>query len=86
MTHELEVLVEARALVGEGPIWDDEKQVLYWVDILSSKLYVYDPASGENRGYDLGQHVGNGRAARLRRRHGRATRWFLRRSIWRAKR
>ncbi|MFZ1756742.1 MAG: SMP-30/gluconolactonase/LRE family protein [Caldilineaceae bacterium] len=58
MSREVEVLVDIRAQVGEGSLWDEQAQVLYWVDILSNALYVYDPAMGENRGYDIGQHVG----------------------------
>ena len=58
MDAALELLVDAHALVGEGPLWDEEQQVLYWVDILSSALYIYDPATGENRSFDVGQHVG----------------------------
>lgn len=58
MSREVNVLVDIRALVGEGALWDEQAQVLYWVDILSSALYVYDPATGENRSYDVGQHVG----------------------------
>ena len=58
MDGNVELLVDEHALVGEGPLWDEEEQVLYWVDILSSKLFIYDPASGENRTLDVGQHVG----------------------------
>ncbi len=58
MANAVELLVDAHALVGEGPLWDEREQVLYWVDILNSKVYVYDPATGENRGLDVGQHVG----------------------------
>ena len=58
MSSEVKLLVDAHALVGEGPIWDETKGVLYWVDILSSMVYEYNPATGENRGYDVGQHVG----------------------------
>ncbi len=58
MSREVTVLVDIRAQVGEGALWDEEAQVLYWVDILSSALYVYNPATGENRHYDVGQHVG----------------------------
>ncbi len=58
MTTNVELRVDAHALVGEGPIWDDEHQVLYWVDIMSNKLYAYDPAQDENRAFDIGQHVG----------------------------
>ena len=58
METAVELLVDAHAQVGEGPLWDEEQQVLYWVDILSSLLYIYDPATGENRVLDVGQHVG----------------------------
>ena len=58
MDTAVELLVDEHALVGEGPLWDEEEQVLYWVDILNSKLFIYDPASGENRTLDVGQHVG----------------------------
>ena len=54
----VELLVDAHAQVGEGPLWDEEQQVLYWVDILGSLLYIYDPATGENRVLDVGRHVG----------------------------
>ena len=58
MTISVDICVDKQALVGEGPIWDEKKQVLYWIDILSSKLYRYNPAKGKNKSYDVGQHVG----------------------------
>ncbi|MEM7028405.1 MAG: SMP-30/gluconolactonase/LRE family protein [Chloroflexota bacterium] len=58
MSKEPKVCVDINALVGEGPIWDEDAQVLYWIDILSSKLYVYDPVKKTNTEYDVGQHVG----------------------------
>ena len=53
-----ELLVEKDALVGEGSIWHSDKQELYWVDILSHELYVYNPDSGENRTIPTCQAVG----------------------------
>ena len=58
MSNDVKILFNNHALVGEGALWDEEQGVLYWVDILSNKLYIYDPASGENRAFDVGQHVG----------------------------
>lgn len=58
MTTQVELLLDTHALVGEGPLWDEQNQLLYWVDILSNQLYAYDPASGENRAWDVGQHIG----------------------------
>ena len=58
MTTSLRVRVPVNALVGEGPIWDDQKSVLWWIDILSSRLYAFDPKSETNQEWDVGQHVG----------------------------
>jgi sugar lactone lactonase YvrE len=54
----VELRIDARAIVGEGAIWDDEKQVLYWVDIMGNSLYAYDPVADKNTAYHVGQHVG----------------------------
>ena len=56
--NDVELLVDAKAITGEGPIWDDAQQKLLWVDIEGQVLYVYDPADGSNRRYDVGQIVG----------------------------
>lgn len=58
MNHDVTLLVDIRAQVGEGAIWEPQKKVLYWVDILSSAVYEYNPATGENKTYHVGQHVG----------------------------
>ena len=58
MSLKAELLIDAHALVGEGPIWDADANLLWWVDIMSSELYAYDPQTGENRAWNVGQHVG----------------------------
>ena len=58
MKHPITVVVDIRAQVGEGPIWDANTNQLYWVDIMSGMLYCYNPISGKNLGYNVGQHVG----------------------------
>ena len=57
----LELQIEAH--LGEGPVWDEADQKLWWVDLLSGKLHRYDPLDGSNISYDIGEHVG---AAALR--------------------
>ena len=49
----IEILVDQKALIGEGPAWDAQAQVLYWVDIKRSTIFIYDPASNTNRSIDL---------------------------------
>jgi sugar lactone lactonase YvrE len=34
-----ELLFDAKAYLGEGPIWDARTQTLYWVDILAKRIY-----------------------------------------------
>ena len=55
---ELEQVVAKRTLVGEGSLWDPEDKLLYWIDILSHELYIYDPAKGTNRTIPTAQAVG----------------------------
>lgn len=52
------LVVDKPAIVGEGALWDAQSKVLYWVDILSHELYIYDPASGENRTVLTCQSIG----------------------------
>ena len=49
MGYEVEKLASENALVGEGPMWDIESQMLYWIDIQGGRFWNYDPATGENK-------------------------------------
>ena len=35
----IELLLDAKATLGEGPAWDAKTQTLYWVDILEKRIY-----------------------------------------------
>ncbi len=43
-----ELVLDARARLGEGPVWDDRAGVLVWVDILAPAVHVYRPADGSD--------------------------------------
>ncbi len=58
MSSKVKVVVDIRAQVGEGPIWDENTKTLFWVDIMSSTVYCYNPRTGTNQEYNIGQHVG----------------------------
>lgn len=53
----VELLVDAKAVTGEGPSWDERKGVLYWVDIPKGELHVYDPSRKRDRTLKLGGFV-----------------------------
>ncbi|MCX6376946.1 MAG: SMP-30/gluconolactonase/LRE family protein, partial [Armatimonadetes bacterium] len=59
MAHDqgVELLVDARAELGEGAIWDPRSRLLYWVDITGEELHSYDPVSGKDQAFALGQIV-----------------------------
>ena len=54
----VELMLDVRNELGEGPMWDAESQMFYWVDILGDCFYSYDPATGSQERYDIGQPVG----------------------------
>lgn len=45
---EVEVVVDGRALVVEGPVWDAARQTLIWVDILRREVHRYTPETGSD--------------------------------------
>ncbi|MEU6799558.1 SMP-30/gluconolactonase/LRE family protein [Streptomyces neyagawaensis] len=53
-----DVAVREYATLGEGPTWDADAQRLIWIDILRSRVYTYDPASGRRTILVTEQHVG----------------------------
>jgi len=52
----IEPVSSTRARWGEGPIW--WKSALYYVDIEGHQVHRYDPATGEERSWNVGQRVG----------------------------
>ena len=53
-----ELLYDARAQLGEGSLWNHKTQTFWWVDIEGRKFHIFDPATGENHTWDVGQRIG----------------------------
>ncbi|WP_144507120.1 SMP-30/gluconolactonase/LRE family protein [Bacillus mycoides] len=58
MHRNIELVVDAKASLGESPCWDEKRQILYWVDIIEKKLCLYSPTSNMNRVIILDQQIG----------------------------
>jgi sugar lactone lactonase YvrE len=52
------LVLDAQAELGEGPIWDPDRQRLVFVDIMRGRVHAFDPASGDDRIVEVGQPVG----------------------------
>ncbi len=55
---EFQLVLDARATLGEGAIWNEDLQRLHWIDVVGRRVFTYDPATGENRAADVGRMVG----------------------------
>jgi sugar lactone lactonase YvrE len=53
-----ELVLDARARLGEGPVWDAREGRLYWVDIDGCALHVLDPQTGEDRSVAVEGRIG----------------------------
>src|SRR5579859_6084390 len=52
------VALDCRAILGEGPVWNQREACLAWVDIPSHALHIFDPESGRDRTIDVGEPIG----------------------------
>jgi sugar lactone lactonase YvrE len=53
-----EVAFAAKCELAEGPIWDDRRQLLLWVDILAGNVHTLDIAGGAHSSFSAGMPVG----------------------------
>ena len=53
-----ELVADAGAELGEGPIWDARTGELLWVDIMAGVVHRYDPSTGADRTFNAGTYVG----------------------------
>jgi len=53
-----DLVLDAQAELGEGPVWDARAACLYFVDILNGRVHCYAPATETLRTYGVDQSVG----------------------------
>ncbi len=55
---EPELIADYQCVVGEGPLWHPDEQRVYWTDIVTGRLFRYDPATGQHEQIYSGEQVG----------------------------
>ena len=58
MAADVELVLDAKARLGEGAVWDADRRLLYWVDIEGYAVHAFDPATGRDQSFALGDSVG----------------------------
>jgi sugar lactone lactonase YvrE len=54
----VELVLDARAELGEGPVWDTASGRIFWVDITRGLVHRFDPATSSDEAIDVGRPVG----------------------------
>lgn len=57
-TLQADLVLDARATLGEGPVWDNRNGTLLWVDILPGRIHRYHPDTEQDEVVAAGQPVG----------------------------
>ena len=58
MDYEITKVASPNAIVGEGPVWDGDKNIVYWTDIQGGRFFKFDPSTNENDQIHNGVNVG----------------------------
>ena len=55
---EAKLLIDSQCTLAEGPVWDESRQQLLWVDILQKTVHCYDAGSAQRQVTEYPETVG----------------------------
>jgi L-arabinonolactonase len=55
----VDCVLDLRVELGECPVWCQRSQRLYWVDIYAGDLHCFDPATGRDQSWSMGEPIGS---------------------------
>jgi sugar lactone lactonase YvrE len=54
---EFECVLNCESHLGETPVWDEKRNVLWWIDIYKPTVNCFDPKNGRNQEIKINQNV-----------------------------
>jgi sugar lactone lactonase YvrE len=54
----IETALACQAVLGESPVWSEQRKRLLWVDTLSQELHAYDPVTGRDEVQEVPDVIG----------------------------
>jgi D-xylonolactonase len=58
LSSEAKIVADTRLVCGEGTLWHEAEQKLYWLDIPNGSIYRYDPRAGSHERVYRGEVIG----------------------------
>ena len=55
---EPKILLNLHCHLAEGPLWDQQNQILWWVNIMAGELHRTNPANNSHKTYNIGRSLG----------------------------
>jgi L-arabinonolactonase len=55
----IDVLVDVKTILGEGPLWDVEEERLYWIDSFGNKVFRCAADGSEVRAWEVPEKIGS---------------------------
>jgi L-arabinonolactonase len=55
----VDCVLDAKATLGESPMWNEAEQKLYWVDIMKHEIHRFDPSRGTDESISFGEQAGS---------------------------
>ena len=59
MDLDIERIGTTKDMLGEGPLWDEAEQALYWIDSIGRVVHRFDPETSELRNWGVPETIGS---------------------------
>ena len=59
MAAKIEVLLDIKTTLGEGPVWDEESQRLHWIDSADGRIFRSTAQGAKLRAWEVGEPIGS---------------------------